>query len=113
METQNTKLPFFEIKEGVKVIVRPMTKEEARVTFPYRPFTKYSESRFGGNELYDDTCLLLNSLAVRCKMCQAPTKKEFLCFEVWPDCDGSCEGKAGLDPQLPKDQYYERASRIR
>jgi hypothetical protein len=47
-------------------------------------YSKYAETRWGGNELYDDVCLLLNDLAKRCKTCKAPTKNEYL------DKDGNC-----------------------
>lgn len=95
---------FFEKREDdrttsrkSKVIIRKMTKEQARQVFPYRPYSKYSESFFGGDTLYDDVCLLLNGLAIRCKMCMAPTKKEYLEEGICPDCDGRSEYN-GTDP---------------
>ncbi len=92
---------FFELRkvEGVevKVVTRPMTLEEARQVYPYRPFSKYAESRFGGNNLTDDFALLLGGNAVRCLMCQAPTKVEYLRDKVCPDCDGRSQLK-GKDP---------------
>jgi len=89
-------------KEGkvVKVAVRAMTQEEARQAYPYRPPSKYAESRFGGNEMTDDRCLLINEMAERCKMCKAPTRKEYLHENMCPDCDGRSE-KNGVDPHKP------------
>ncbi len=95
--------PFFEIREvgkkgkKAKVILRPMDKHLARVIFPYRPFNKYSETRFGGNHLMDDIALLLAEIATRCSMCNAPTKKEHIINGVCPDCDGRSEAD-GTDP---------------
>jgi hypothetical protein len=97
---------FFELQNignpprMVRVIVWPMTRDQARVTFPYRPFSKYCESYFGGNQLLDDVALLLNGLAVRCKMCQAPTKKTYLVVGICPDCDGRTEHD-GRSPHEP------------
>jgi hypothetical protein len=79
------------------VAVRSLTLEQARQAYPYRPVSKYAESRFGGNHLCDDTCMLLNAFAVRCTMCQAPTKTEYLWHEVCPDCDG-CSELNGTNP---------------
>jgi len=95
--TEDTKVPFFEVRDGVKVIVRPMTGDEARVIFPYRPLSKTVESNFGGDQDYDDICMLINRIAMRCKMCQAPTKKEHLENGTCPDCDGRSE-RSGTDP---------------
>lgn len=102
--SKETDVPFSLDKDGVKVVVKKMTKEEARKEFPYRPFQRGGESPFGGNDLYDDVCLLLNGLAQRCKMCSAATKKEYLHEGVCPDCDGRSELR-GLDPRLPADEY--------
>lgn len=84
----------------VTVVIDSLTNDEAREMFPYRPSSKYSESRFGGNDLYDDTCLLLNELARRCLMCQAPTKTQYLNPNC-PDCDGRSEYN-GQDPREPR-----------
>jgi len=74
------------------VAVRPMTKEQARQAYPYRkPYSKYAESMFGGDTYCDDECLLLNRLAGRCRMCQAPTRRRFGVNGVCPDCDGRSE----------------------
>lgn len=81
----------------VKVIIRPLTKEESRKIFPYRPFSRYAESRFGGNRYADDTALVLNGYAVPCKMCGAATRKEYLLTGECPDCDGRSEA-GGKDP---------------
>jgi len=74
-----------------QVAVKPMTLEQARLAYPYRRYSKYAESRFGGDGLYDDVCLVINGLAVRCKMCQAPTRKKHLEEGICPDCDGRAE----------------------
>lgn len=79
-----------ESKKQVTIVIEPLTQNEARQMFPYRPDTKYSESRFGGNELCDDIALLLNGSAERCKMCGAPTRKKYLNPNC-PDCDGRSE----------------------
>lgn len=84
----------------VKVITRPLTKEESRKVFPYRPFSRYAESHFGGNNLVDDTALILNKIAVSCKMCGAPTVNRFLVAGTCPDCNGVSESN-GFDPHLP------------
>ena len=81
----------------VRVIIEPMTLEEARKVFARRPFSKYAETIFGGNNLADDTCLLINGSARRCKMCQSPTRNEYLEKGVCPDCDGRSEYN-GADP---------------
>jgi len=78
--------------QKVWVAVRHMTVEQARLAYPYRPHSRYSESHFGGNTMTDDTCLLLNDHATRCKMCQAPTRNEYLEESgTCPDCDGRSE----------------------
>ncbi|MFH1451675.1 MAG: hypothetical protein ABIF88_00700 [archaeon] len=93
---------FTEVEEvrgkKITVVKKRMTQEQAREMFPYRPFSKYSESRFGGNELYDDVCLLLNGLARRCTGCSAPTKNDYLSENYCPDCDGRSEYN-GTDPR--------------
>ncbi len=75
----------------VTVVNVPLTKQEAREMFPYRPHSKYSESRFGGNNLIDDFALVLNQSATRCRMCQAPTINRYLRDQTCPDCDGRSE----------------------
>ncbi|MBL7147657.1 MAG: hypothetical protein ISS82_02420 [Nanoarchaeota archaeon] len=90
-------------KHGIKdvtVMTSPLTKEESRAMFPYRPYNKYSESRFGGNTLTDDRALLLSGNAIRCEMCRAPTYKTYLEDNVCPDCDGRSEYN-GTDPRAP------------
>jgi len=95
------KKEFFEKRQmgnkEVMVAIKPMTKEQAREAYPYRRRSKYSESYFGGNDLCDDFCLLVNELAIRCIMCQAPTRKIFLEDGICPDCDGRSELN-GTDP---------------
>ena|SRR3989344_5755752 len=106
MSTETSKAPFVLVSRNgskgpmtVRVVTQSMaTMEAAREIFPYRPLSRYSESRFGGNNLTDDTALLLSRNAVRCKMCQAPTKVLYLSNEgICPDCDGRSEYN-GCDP---------------
>ena len=87
----------------VTVVIAPLTQKEAREMFPYRPFSQSAESRFGGNELYDDVCLLLNERARRCPMCQAATKTEYLDPNC-PDCDGRSEFN-GTNPRAKEVPY--------
>lgn len=82
-------------RKKVRIVVRSMTKEEARRVFPYRPFSKYAESRFGGNIFVDDILLLINSNGKRCSMCSAPTKNDYLIRDICPDCDGRSELNGG------------------
>jgi hypothetical protein len=82
----------------VIIVVASLTQSEARQMFPYRPYNKYSESRFGGNELVDDFALILNGDAIKCPMCQAPTKNIYL-SPYCPDCDGRSEYN-GTDPRM-------------
>ena len=91
-------IKFYEIREGVGVVIQPMTKKEARTLFLYRPFSKYAESRFGGNVLVDDMALLINELATLCRMCAAPTKNMYLINGTCPDCDGRSE-RNGKNPR--------------
>lgn len=84
-------------KREVTIVIKPLTQDESREMFPYRPHDKYSESRFGGNNLVDDIALLLTGLAKRCKMCQAPTKIAYS-SPYCPDCDGRSEYN-GKDPR--------------
>jgi hypothetical protein len=83
----------------VKVIVQKMDAVQATHVFPYRPFSKYAVSYYGGDNLVDDMCLLLNERAKRCKMCQAPTRLQYLENDTCPDCDGRSEYN-GRDPHL-------------
>jgi hypothetical protein len=88
-------------KDGkeVTIVISVLTNEEARQLFPYRPFSKYAESRFGGNTLVDDFALLLNGDAEKCKMCRAPAYREYLSNGVCPDCDGRSEYN-GKNPRV-------------
>ena len=86
-------------KLKVTIVTSPLTKEEAREMFSYRPHNKYSESRFGGNNLADDFVILLNKDAIRCKRCQAPTRNEYLSDKTCPDCDGRSEYN-GTNPRI-------------
>ena len=89
-----------EERGGFTVVIKPLTQEEARKMYHYRPFSKYSESRFGGNNLFDDFCLILNGDAKRCNMCIAPTVKKYLIEDTCPDCDGRSEYN-GTNPRTP------------
>jgi len=62
----------------VTVVTEPITTEEAREMFPYRPYSKHSESCFGGNNMTDDSYLLLNGHAQRCRMCRVTTRIGYL-----------------------------------
>lgn len=75
----------------VRVIIEPMTRAQARQIFPYRPFSKFAESRFGGGPGNSDKKLLRSGEAIRCKMCRAPTLIGFLAGGICPDCDGRYE----------------------
>lgn len=86
----------------VKVITRPLTKEESRKIFPYRPFNEHAESRFGGDDLADDEVLIKNRIAVPCKMCGAATRKGYIILETCPDCDGGSEVN-GKDPHMARE----------
>ncbi len=95
-----TRTKFRDSGVDVWVAAHPMTRDQARQTYPYRPESKYSESRFGGNTLYDDVCLLLSGRASKCIMCQAPTQNKYLENRICPDCDGRSEYN-GKNPHLP------------
>ena len=83
------------------VAIKRMTKEQARQFYPYRPASKYSESRFGGNgPIVDDIALMLNGSGKRCQMCQAPTRNKYLLKGLCPDCDGRSAWN-GTDPHEP------------
>jgi len=90
LESKIKKVQYGDPAREVTVVTVALTKEEAREMFPYRPDSKYAESRFGGNNMTDDIALLLGKNAKRCGMCQAPTRKEYL-DPYCPDCDGSSE----------------------
>lgn len=100
-------------KNRIRIVVSPLTKEEARILFPYRPFSAYSESLCGGgNTMCDDVCRLLNGMSKRCRMCQAPTmdtdKGSCLTNGICPDCNGQCQKTTGLDPFLPKEEWLRQ-----
>ena len=78
-------------KRDVAVVTTPLTRDEAREMFPYRPYSKYAETKWGGNTLVDDVALILGGDAARCGMCKAPTRKKYLLEGVCPDCDGRAE----------------------
>ena len=86
-------------KKEVTIVTERLTQEEARKMYPYRPISKYAESRFGGDNLADDIALLLNNIAGRCVMCRAPTRAEYLTKDICPDCDGRSEYN-GTDPRM-------------
>lgn len=78
-------------KNNIPITQIPMTKEEARKIFPYRPFSKFAESRYGGNNLLSDKDLLHRGHAKLCFICTAPTKRTHLKNNVCPDCISSTE----------------------
>jgi len=87
-------------RKEVIIVVKPLTDIESREMYPYRPYNKYSESRFGlGNSMVDDVALLLGGDSKRCKMCAASTRKEYLVSNICPDCDGRSEYN-GTDPRV-------------
>lgn len=91
MPNQSPSLSLLEPERPIHVITVGMTTEIARRVIRERPYSKYGESRWGGNALYDDTCLLLSNEAKRCLMCSAPTITNFLKSDICPDCDGRTE----------------------
>ncbi len=102
-----------EVSSGgkVKVIIDPMTLDESRGQFPYRPFKENSESVWLINEQnLPEWLLILNGKAIRCGKCYAATEIRYLKYSsktlVCPDCDGRAEA-SGLDPRLPRGQYYK------
>lgn len=82
---------------NVKIVNRKLTVEESRRIFKERPFSKFAESRFGGNRYEDDETLIALSKGRLCRMCQAVTRNEFLDDGKCPDCDGRSEA-GGRDP---------------
>ena len=98
LEDKTKKKIHGERKKEVTIVTSSLTKEEAREMFPYRPHNKYSESRFGGDNLIDDFALLLNGGAIKCIMCKAPTMKGYIMNKKCPDCDGRSEYN-GTDPR--------------
>lgn len=101
LESKTKKIILGEKRKEVTIVVEPSTKEEARKMYPYRPYNKDSESRFGnGNTMSDDFALLLSGVSKRCIMCNAPTRLEYLTDNSCPDCDGSSEYH-GTDPRKP------------
>lgn len=90
---------LYEVRgKEVLIITKPMTQEEARKIFLYRPYLPGCESRFGGNRYIYDAYLLINKQAKRCIMCSAPTRNEYLKNGICPDCDGRSE-RNGKDPR--------------
>lgn len=88
-----SEMTFFGQKGFVqlKVVVVPMTTEEARKEFPYRPNSDDMESRWGkkGDAL--------------CKMCKAPTNRYYLSDDgTCPDCNGVAEYH-NKDPRMSAD----------
>jgi len=86
-----------------KKVTAPMTLDESRKEFPYRPFmTKKEhgisvESRFGGTT-HGDIELMKSNSWEPCKMCSAPTEKIWLSgVGICPDCDGRAAAN-GFNP---------------
>lgn len=71
----------------VKILTRRMEREDARKVFPYRPYSKYSESLFGGDERDDDIHLIVSMEATWCGLCNAPTRNQCLHDGICPDCE--------------------------
>ncbi len=87
------------IRDGVKVILEPMIRDEARKIFPYRPIKDgVAESNHCGWPLYRDDEELMKKHARPCAMCTAPTLRTHLINMICPDCDGRAE-RAGKDPR--------------
>lgn len=84
----------------VKVIIRPLTKEESQKIFHHRPFSNFAESRFGGDRHATDAELVALGKGRPCRMCQAVTHNEILLYGTCPDCDGRSE-TSGKDPHRP------------
>lgn len=102
---------FFQVRDvkdlgrTALVAVHKMNRTQARVAYPYRPISGRIESRYGGSKSCRDAELLSGHRAKRCRMCAAPTKKEFLSSGskgkgICPDCDGRAECM-GVNPHLP------------
>lgn len=87
----------------VKVIIRPLTKEESRKIFKGRPNSKWAESRFGGDRHATDAELVALGKGRPCRMCQAVTHNEILLYGTCPDCDGRSEA-SGKDPHFETPQ---------
>jgi len=87
--------------EGVEVniILRPLTKEEGRRLFQYRPHSKFAESRWGGDWRLNDKKLVAQGKGTPCRMCEAVTHNEILLNGTCPDCDGRAEA-GGKNPYL-------------
>ena len=101
LEDKTKKIIYGKKRKEVIVIAVPLTNEEARNMFLYRPYSRYSESMFGGgNTFLDDFALLMNGKSKGCGMCQAPTRTEYLIDNTCPDCDGRLEYN-GKDPRTP------------
>lgn len=83
----------------VKIIIRPLTKEESRRIYKRRPFSNFAESRFGGNRYTNDSALVSLGKGRPCRMCQAVTRNEFFLYGTCPDCDGRSEA-GRRDPHL-------------
>ena len=75
----------------VKAITTPLTIEKSRRILKDRPFSKFAESRFGGNRYTNDGALVSLKKGRPCKMCKAVTRNEFLLYDTCPDCDGRSE----------------------
>ncbi len=102
--------------QKLRVIIDPMTLEESRQQFPYRPFAKNSESIYLTNEKnLPEWLLILNGKAIRCGTCYAATdikylketSKSLLC----PDCDGRSE-LYGLDPRSSRRKHKSSFKKI-
>ena len=102
MGNEATEIVIIKDRE-VRRVRRPLTKEEEAALFPYRPYKPWARSRFGGNELYDDVCMLLGKQAKRCPHCGAATQKQYFGVHaqyfdptLCPDCSGLAEYQGTL-----------------
>ena len=59
------------------------------------PPEKCKDNLWGGDECYDDTCLLLNGLAKRCSRCKRVIRIEYLIKQDTQDFCPDCAAKTG------------------
>ena len=91
MNVEEKTLTINEKSKRVKVVAKKITKEEARIEFPYRPYSKYAESQWGGNYLCDDERMIRNNVSELCSMCHAPTRLSCITEGICLDCTGEAE----------------------
>lgn len=70
-------------------VIKPLTRDQARLVFLQRPFSPYSETRYGRDGEMNDAHALLHGRAGCCKMCTAITLHNYLDNQgICPDCNG-------------------------